>query len=339
MDGLSPGYPTSLLENPLDLKVEKTRRATVSATRGPGAAVYDSGFWRSRRFAPWGASSTEPFTGFRNPDLLYWETVALQKMNPSAPIVDLPLFLFELKDLPRMIQDLGSYLSGKLNKSSVPDSFLSYNFGWAPLLSDLKALLSLQDAIDNRIRFLQKRRHRRIKTHLGRNTGSREGTYLVKATPNGPLGPCKVSNTWYEEAWAVFDYVVDDLPNTSDVRPFLGLGSLSLKTSWDTLPWSWLIDYFANVSTFLSAYRGSIPYRLENANIMAHSLSKSRYEVTVTDLDWAQKVTQVTPGTRSWERKQRRSVAVARPHLRLDSFLTDGQKSILGALALSTLLR
>ena len=65
--------------------------------------------------------------------------------NPSKPMVDLPVFVFEMLDLPELLKNTGDLLlkpksqtardaiSGMLNDPKVASTFLTWEFGWAPL--------------------------------------------------------------------------------------------------------------------------------------------------------------------------------------------------------------
>jgi hypothetical protein len=78
--------------------------------------------------------------------------------NPTRPDVLVPNFLFELKDMPMMLKDAGDLLLGglkpsirKRNKKNLSASqYLAYNFGWAPLISDVKKLFDFTENVKKR---------------------------------------------------------------------------------------------------------------------------------------------------------------------------------------------
>ena len=91
----------------------------------------------------------------------YLVTQALANVNPSNPLVDVPLFLFEFKDFPGMLKNAGDILSGirniskGINPKHANDGFLAYQFGWAPLFSDLRKLLNFAKEFEKRQNFLK----------------------------------------------------------------------------------------------------------------------------------------------------------------------------------------
>lgn len=99
-------------------------------------------------------------------------TATLARSNPSRPAVSVPNFLYELKDLPGMIHEIGRLkLLRELGNKAKPhvafdhaargdtakaaaNAYLSYRMGWAPLISDLQKMIQFQDKINNRIKDL-----------------------------------------------------------------------------------------------------------------------------------------------------------------------------------------
>jgi hypothetical protein len=96
-------------------------------------------------------------------------TATLARSNPSVPVVSMPNFIYELKDLPGMLHDIGrlkllrhanhkqfdAVLATRANDpKAYANGFLSYRMGWSPLIGDLRKMLTFQDAINNRIKDL-----------------------------------------------------------------------------------------------------------------------------------------------------------------------------------------
>jgi hypothetical protein len=114
----------------------------------------------------------------------------------------------------------------------------------------------------------------------------------------------------------------------------LGLGS-PIKLLWDSIPWTWLIDYFANIGDVIEAGTGLLSYDVTNMNVMC--------QTTVTD----KLVGDIyNPGKLSWSggtlesvSKLRHVDATPRPSLHYKPWLTNKQAGILGALATAKFLR
>lgn len=276
----------------------------------------------------------------------FWMTKALANMNPSKPIVDLPLFLFELKDFPRMLKGLGDILRNGMSPRGVrnlPDHQLAWSFGWAPLISDLTSLLNLQKSIAERIAYLQAlERGSRVRRTLF------DGEILRTITPNGytiasggptPTLVADVRLTEYLRVWYTAKAkLMTTLPSGSelgDLARGLVLGrTLSAATLWNMIPWSWLIDYFINVSDVLAAGRGYLPFHVTWLNIMASTVTSSslvriRYDTGVSSVGGELQTTS----------KSRFVTANPIPWLTYDPFLTSGQMLNLGSLLTARSLR
>jgi hypothetical protein len=275
----------------------------------------------------------------------YYLTKLLANANPSRPDVNVPVFLFELKDFPRMLKELGDVLARRIKPSMVAGGYLSYSFGWAPLFGDLLKLLQLQKAIDNRIKLLrQYERGKRQKRKLGFNTYS-----LGQLSENHDLGNVRLTynRQFSEKVWATYRITLaTSLPRTADAlqalaaRQVLGL-NFSMATLWEALPWSWLIDYFANIGEFLEASRDNIPFRIERVNIMVNSrIEYQLSSLSVTPGRENLPICKVSPGYYLAERKTRMLPSYLSPTPFFGGrFFTPHMRGILSSLATASALR
>jgi len=274
----------------------------------------------------------------------YWITKALANLNLSRPVVDLPLFIFEFKDFPRMLKGLGQVLSGKIRPDSIPNGHLAYQFGWKPLFSDLMNLLNLADSIEDRKRLLMnamKKGGTRVNRSLGSFDLARAsyGDPFIWESPvaNGPWTiAANVNWDGYEKAWYTARLSVNpnSLPSgnleTIAARAVLGL-NLSASTLWNMLPWSWLIDYFTNVGDMLNSSRGYIPFQVKRLNVMVYQEYKRSLAKLPSHIEYGGGGGKVT-------RKNRvQSPAIAR--LAFKPFLTNGQLANLAALIMARALK
>jgi hypothetical protein len=85
----------------------------------------------------------------------------LATTGPLTPRVNLPLALFELKDVPQMLRHAGNLLHGlrspsRLNKvKEAAAANLAYKFGWAPIIDDLGKLFDFSAAVRRKQRELK----------------------------------------------------------------------------------------------------------------------------------------------------------------------------------------
>jgi hypothetical protein len=200
-------------------------------------------------------------------------TKLLAMTNPSRPVVDLPVFLFELRELPELIN-----VAGKTLLRTVAKANLSYEFGWRPLISDLLKLFDFHDHVERRYQELKK-----LYTVGFRKTVSLERNSASSSTlPNALLYYNAIFWTYLDRFNKTTAYECrgharwkpTTLPPKGDValrnlavRACLGL-SLSPAALWEAMPWSWLVDWFSSVGDFLNASRNLIPARCTSASLM-----------------------------------------------------------------------
>lgn len=279
----------------------------------------------------------------------YWRTKALANMNPSNPTTDVPLFLFELREFPRMLRDLGRVLTGRVRPSDVPGGHLAYNFGWAPLVSDARKLLDFTQQTDDRIRYLKNlEKGHRVRRRL-LNNGEIADSTISNAYTELNVGP--VGSPWgvvadrrNREVMSVWftanAKAIGDLPNLSgpgarDYARRLAYGlSARPSTLWDALPWSWLIDYGLNVGDYIEAQNGMTKFQCTRMCIMAKQTAVSELtNVRVKSglsMEYSAMVTEV---------KNRSAIANPTPVLTATQFLNGRQVGILAALATASALR
>lgn len=199
------------------------------------------------------------------------KTQALANANPNVPIVDIPLFLFELKDLPSMIRQAGKLLARKGTARDAPGYYLGYQFGWAPLVRDLWNLTGIGKAIDERLKYID--RLGSGGSHIQRRLRVNTATPVVSTHyGDGYYGTAELTSNskttaWYS-MWCAADQTYrPDNPRWEAIRSTLGL-RLSYSTLWNMLPWSWMVDWFTTIGQHLNATRTGIPFRPTKLCIM-----------------------------------------------------------------------
>lgn len=224
------------------------------------------------------------------------------RASPNKPLVDLPVFLFELKDLPGMLDNIhtfgkslpyaiklikqaGDYLLDPFSKYKRRTTLtwlgkrnLEYAFGWQPLISDLLAFVKLDEAYT--------RRNKQLKNLYG-DRGLRRRVKIDEASTStiadmttqsvGFNARCNLVTTTKAERWGVVRWEVHGAtpPTSKDldmltVRTLLGL-NLDFATLWSVLPWSWMIDWFTDVGNYLDANRNTVPARVSSMSVMTRT--------------------------------------------------------------------
>lgn len=208
--------------------------------------------------------------------------------NPSRPVIDLPVFIAELRDLPMLIK-----LQGKTLLQKGAGANLSYQFGWAPLISDLKKLLNFQDEVAKREKELKHLFESGLKRTRTLFSGT-DQTLPVKTLVNsqGFLSiESMVNKTTVLEVRGHCKWKPDAMPpkTSDDMRRLarnavLGIdtGVGVLSTAWELVPWSWLVDWTFNIGQYLVSKRnlvGATPYDIQ---IMRHTVTEEAYRTVTT---------------------------------------------------------
>jgi len=278
-------------------------------------------------------------------DSAYWQTKALANLNPYSPKVNLPLFIYELKDIPGMLKGAGDWLKRIYKDPNIRRNWrnyvgvdatslwLSLSLGWEPLVSDLRSMFGLAKSIENRKRYLaslEAGSHVHRKLHSGITS-----EYTDAALYGGDGYSARVKHFITEDIWFSANAKLKD--------PILGnaeLQELSEKTVtgllsepwvvWDYLPWSWLADYFLNVGDFIEATAGLQHLEVTRLNLMAKRVHRSILEPVLV----APTISASYSELRSSE-KLRVPFGHPAPSFAFTPFLTGKQMSIIGALAIT----
>jgi hypothetical protein len=253
--------------------------------------------------------------------------------------VDVPVFIFELKDLPRMIKGLGDVLRGAAKASDVAGGYLAYSFGWRPLFSDLASLLDFADSIAKRKALLEgMQKGKRVKRNLG--GGSSPAT-----SESGTVGglSVQIDYQWTDKVW----YTARIKANLSGfsgpgqlesaaMRAALGL-NLSASQIWEIIPWSWFIDYMANVGDVFAATRNFIPWKLSKLCVMIRTELEVKTRSEVHTVPSSQ--VSCSGGEGHITAKRRFVASHPSPTFAWTPFLSGHQTAILGSLVTASALR
>jgi hypothetical protein len=185
----------------------------------------------------------------------------LAKTNPSRPDVSIPNFIYELREFPKLFKFEGDNLLSRFG-----GSYLNGQFGWTPLISDMLKLVDFSDTVSNRVKelgFLHNGGLRR-KRQLFRGSGKETGSVSLHSHQLGLGADYSSSST--ERVWGYVEWHPDKgdtPPHTADEmralarRAVLGL-TVDLSVAWEAMPWSWLIDWSANIGDYLLAKRNIV---------------------------------------------------------------------------------
>lgn len=207
-------------------------------------------------------------------------TQAIASTHPGKPAVSILNFLYELKDVPDMLRhaaDRAHRLHNKMSKHhlhitqrkmpkllakyGVGEDFLNYYFGWLPFFSDLGSILELSEFTEQQKALQRKIKNRTLKTYgslgIRESSTTQSGVVLQSYWKliNGTIRTETSGESWFTADWNV-DLVRFGEALNGDTRIFLknalGLDEPIPLILWEALPWSWFIDWFANVGSIIA---------------------------------------------------------------------------------------
>lgn len=217
----------------------------------------------------------------------------LSQSGPLTPNLYLPVSVFELRDIPRMLRHAGNLLHGISRPSGLNPvkeaaaANVAYQFGWGPLIEDIGKMLDFSDAVKKRQMMLARAHsskgvRRRVILDSGHD--SREGQTTVWSTYT-LLADQKYVQTRQYKRWATVTWTVKDksqigrIPTfTEGFRTMTGTNAGHIPIAiWKALPWTWAVDWFTDISNVLQANYNMIYYQPSRACIMTHSKSQRHY--------------------------------------------------------------
>ena len=329
----------------------------VNRTTKRGGVInsdYDGGYFTAtfRDYAVDALTNGQLVSDYSFPDALPdddYMSKAVQRTNPNKPYVDIGMNILEAGDCVRLVHEWGKDLMKWVKDQPVRGyrrgngafwvdagkANLTYQFGIAPVLSDLSKLVNYRDQVDRRVK--------QIKRLMG-PTGLRKTVELdnLSKTINRQI-LWQSADTWMQSYVDVasaqrvrghcrwlpdidFSSLSESSLEKMASRAVLGV-TLDFATLWEAMPWSWLIDYCTNAGALISRIRNIVPCSLESAMLIKHSVT--RYEIPRMRLGQHE----MSPGHVIFERKQRYPVNMAfSAHL---PFLSGSQMGILSSLAVT----
>lgn len=263
-------------------------------------------------------------------------TRLLAMTNPGRASVSLPVFIGELRDLPSMVRLAGNSI---LKRTS--GAYLSWEFGWKPLISDVRKLLDFQSTVSKRVKELERLYGKgglKRRMNLGASGVESVSNVAIESSTSLVFRANQKIFT-KRQSWGTVRWKPIQIPSLAS-RPDLnrlarkavfGL-SIQAEDAWNLIPWTWLIDWFSNCGDFLQAHGNRVPCVPSVPNIMTKTETKIDYTRTDSHT-WCSGGDSTILHTTLSRRVQGAGLAASLP------FLSKRQLSILGALAIQRLRR
>lgn len=275
--------PSLPIGGPLDLQARTLtyRFPTVTAEYGPYKYV-------GRLISNFSVLDDNPFPNAAKETASYGP-LAWNRFRPGRPAVDMGVFVGELRELPSMLREtclrlrdiyrslrrLGPNPMGlsldrvrRDGSRQLAKDYLAYQFGWLPFVSDIIRCYEVSKDIDRRLREIRenngkvRRRGGVVKNTTLVTSGNAVVADCIRPTLVTPLyivePTASFTRTESVKIWfkGAFRYWIPDVGSLRwkrrTKRLLYGL-DLNAEVVWNLIPWSWLIDWFANIGDNISS--------------------------------------------------------------------------------------
>lgn len=170
---------------------------------------------------------------------------ALSEQVPQE--VDLFNFLLDFREISGLIPKIEESML-----KTVSGGFLSYSFGWAPMISDLKKLGHLSVSVANRLKWLRDTRGKHVRIGFSAAFQVEGHAQDLPSFTHGPWTLTPVSSSGQFRAGGTLYHELDRLEGIEgQLRAFasaLGLLAPS-RVVWERIPFSFVADWFARTKS------------------------------------------------------------------------------------------
>lgn len=206
----------------------------------------------------------------------------LQRTNPSRPVVDVPTFVGELKDVPHLLRVEGGHLLKRVGAA-----YLQYDFGWKLFIQDMYKILACADMLIKRQNELERLYKSGLRCKRDLWTGSQSWSQASKYQQSvGFTAFCSNTSVTESKIWGYTVWTPDYPPTLihRDMRWLARKAVFGLTvdpvTAWNLIPWSWFIDWFSNIGTILSAARNIVNASHSTIQLMQTTTTTSIWSPT-----------------------------------------------------------
>jgi len=272
----------------------------------------------------------------------------LASTNPNAPVVDIPVFLAELREIPdlaRYFTELGKKAFRQRPIRSLSDAYLAGRYGVGMFMKDLFTMLDFQTSVERRFREFQNMRNG--KSGLGRKgkvwTDVSRNYFAAYLTPLYTEDNALIwEQTTETKKWVSIRWTPEESSfyTKTDIE-LLGLAKrvvlgqdLSFDTLYQAFPWSWMLDWYTNLGDSMSLTRNTVPVTYDACCLMRSQISRGEFHEIINFGGWSPISASARFPARFLSNKRRSLLAPTGPSLEFSLPLLNGnQLSTVAALA------
>lgn len=207
------------------------------------------------------------------------------RTSPSRANLSVPTALGELGDIPMLVQNAG-------NKAlrAIAAGYLSWRFCLAPMISDLRRMSKFTAAVQHRFDRLTRMAKRPWSTSVVPVSNKSETVHLNGGDPitiHSEGATCRAFRNvtytrkeWASIRWKLLVQPPLDAKSRYELSERLIRGITSyeaLQTAWNLQPWSWLVDWFVDIGTWIQANNNTIPAIASGFCWMCTDTSRTSY--------------------------------------------------------------
>jgi len=343
-------------ENYLSYEKTETKFSTINGDVFPGGGTFKK--YTCFDYAPDCARSLS-FPSMASPSLVGFKSQAggIASSSPGKPDIELPNFLFELKDVPDMLSHayrrareleravgiknpkkgsvrraVGRYMS---NPSNPAKDWLNYNFGWRPFMADMSSLSKLFPSVAERTRKLNEMTYRHISrtASLGSasESGSGEFRYDRQLDIFADFQQTRQITQWVSTNWKISEFNYQALQNNQAVQLGAALGlDIGVHHIWNAIPFTWLTDWFVDIGSIIEARQNRAGFQYEGGSTMTHTL----WDLTLTPRA-ALGIPKCAPVKKVYEKKHRNKAQLSYASNITIPVFSGGQLATLSSLAVT----
>lgn len=245
-------------------------------------------------------------------------TKAAAVTNPSTAAVQGLVFAAELRDLPSLFRSAGKDIS-----KFGANEYLKYQYGWKPMINDLRKAFTMVDKVTRRLNVLNRLdkesglRRKFSATEIGPEVKIREFVpdfpvvYAGGGVVHNRVVSRMTTTRWCDVVWKAIppDTVLPTFgqDNLAKARHVLFGLNLDGPTLWQAMPWSWLIDWTYNVSDYVKSQNNVVGAEFSRAVLMKTTEIESEATPFYSEPPTFNGVSHGTfsPGRAKYVRKQR----------------------------------